>query len=326
MDNIKNYLEINQPIVYKTLKNAFSNNKTSHAYIISGAKGSPVLDIALFMAQSFVCLDKDKYNMACCKCDNCHKIANNSYGDFRLINGEDLKNDVVLDIQKEFNKSSLESEGVLIYIINLIEKAPVASLNKLLKFIEEPTSNIKAIFTSNSLSSIIPTIVSRCQTIKLKEFTIQELVNYLKENNIALEDASLLARISNDAEKNLQIALSNQYEIIKEILSNSLNYLSNKDDYFIVYMQNEGIKKFNDNFEIELYLDMLEACFFQALIKKDDNDYHSDFYDNQITKLSLNFNNIESMINDITIAKTSLISNTNKQLLFDKLLISLLRR
>ena len=58
----KEYLINKQHIVYQVLKNSFKNKKTSHAYIISGSKGSPILDTAIFLAQSLVCLNKDENN------------------------------------------------------------------------------------------------------------------------------------------------------------------------------------------------------------------------------------------------------------------------
>lgn len=326
MNNTKNYLQDKQPIVFQVLKNSFKNNKTSHAYIINGSKGSPVLETAMFMAKSFVCINTDENSLACENCINCQKIENNTYADFKIINGEQLKTDVTLSIQEEFNKSAIEQENVKIYIIHLIEKAPIASLNKLLKFIEEPNSNIKAIFTSNSVSSILPTIVSRCQVISLREFMMKDLVSYLTKNDVKEEDAYLISKISNNAEKNLQIVKSESFEIIKNILEKSLSYLSRKSDYFIVYFQIEAIKQFKENEDVELYLDMLESCLMEAIIKKEDNTYSSCFYDELISKISIQYEHIDHMINDITKAKIDLLSNANKNLVFDKLLINLLRR
>ena len=319
-------LKEKQPIVFQVLKNSFSFDKMSHAYIISGSKGSPVLQTAIFMAQSIVCDHKDEDNLACEECINCQKIQNNSYADFKLINGEDLKTDVTLSIQEEFNKSSIEKENKKIYIINLIEKAPISSLNKLLKFIEEPQSNIVAIFTSNSVNQILPTIVSRCQVINLKEFMLKDLIQYLLDNNVKQDDAYLISRISNNAEKNLQLINHEQYPFIKETLHQSLLHLANKKDYFIVYTQCELLKKLDSNEMIELFLDMLEVCLLEAVIKQEDKTHTSMFFDEQISTLSKNYNNIDHMIDDITQAKIDLLSNANKSLVFDKLLINLLRR
>ena len=322
----KDYLQEKQHIVYQVLKNSFKNKKTSHAYIISGSKGSPILDTAIFMAQSLVCQNHDENNLACEECINCNKILNNSYVDFKLIEGKDLKTDVTLSIQDDFNKSSVENENIKIYIINLIEQAPVSSLNKLLKFIEEPNSNIVAIFTSNSVSSVLPTIVSRCQIINLKEFMVKDLVDYLVSNNVKNDDAWLISKISNNAEKNLKIVLSEQYEIVKAQLSESLKYLANRNDYFIVNFQVEGLTKLNDSLSVDLFLDMLEICLLEAIIKKEDKEHISYFFDDLISKISNNYSHIDHMIDDITKAKIDLLSNANKNLVFDKLLINLLRR
>jgi DNA polymerase-3 subunit delta' len=322
----KEYLINKQHIVYQVLKNSFKNKKTSHAYIISGSKGSPILDTAIFLAQSLVCLNKDENNLACEECINCQKIKNNAYVDYKLIEGVDLKNDVTLAIQDDFNKSSVENEDIKIYIINLIEKAPVASLNKLLKFIEEPNSNIVAIFTSNSVDSILQTIVSRCQTITLKEFMVSDLIEYLVNNNVSYEDAWLISKISNNAEKNLDLVNDVAFNVVKNQLANSLKHLGNKNDYFIVDFLVEGMKNLTENSSIELFLDMLEVCLLEAIIKQEDKEHKSVIFDEQISKISEKYQHIDHMIDDITKAKIDLLSNANKNLVFDKLLINLLRR
>ena len=322
----KEYLINKQHIVYQVLRNSFKNKKTSHAYIISGSKGSPILDTAIFLAQSLVCLNKDENNLACEECINCQKIKNNAYVDYKLIEGVDLKNDVTLAIQDDFNKSSVENEDIKIYIINLIEKAPVASLNKLLKFIEEPNSNIVAIFTSNSVDSILQTIVSRCQTITLKEFMVSDLIEYLVNNNVSYEDAWLISKISNNAEKNLDLVNDVTFNVVKNQLANSLKHLGNKNDYFIVDFLVEGMKNLTENSSIELFLDMLEVCLLEAIIKQEDKEHKSVIFDEHISKISEKYQHIDHMIDDITKAKIDLLSNANKNLVFDKLLINLLRR
>lgn len=322
----KDYLIEKQPVVFKTLKNSYKNHKTSHAYIINGSKGSPVLETAMFMAKSLVCLNKDENHLACEECINCNKIENHTYADFVFVNGENLKTDVTISIQDEFNKSALENENVKIYIIHLIEKAPLSSLNKLLKFIEEPTSNIVAIFTSNSVSSILQTIVSRCQVINLKEFMIKDLVSYLVDNDVLLEDAYLISKISNNAEKNLNIAKSQTYKTVKEICKTSLSLLSKKSDSFIVDFQIDGLQKLQENSDIDLYLDLLQASLMEAIIYKEDNSYEPLFFKEEIIAISKAYMHIDYMINDITTAKIELLSNANKNLVIDKLLINLLRR
>ena len=323
---IKSYLKEKQEVVYKTLKNSFKNNKTSHAYLISGAKGLPILQVAIFMAKSLICNHKDEDGFACLNCIHCKKVDDNSYADLKIISGEQLKTNEVMSLQEEFNKSPLEDGNVKVYIIDLIEKAPIASLNKLLKFIEEPSSNIVALFTTNSVDSILQTIVSRCQIIKLKELYSDDLVNYLISSSFASDDAYLIAKVSNDIEKSVNILNDAKYKDIKQLLKESLNYLKDKNDNFIINFQIKGFKILTTNDEYELFLDMLEACIMQALIKKEDSEYKLNFFNEEILKISKTYKQFDYMINDITNAKIDLVSNANKNLVFDKLLINLLRR
>ena len=323
---IKSYLKEKQEVVYKTLKNSFKNNKTSHAYLISGAKGLPILQVAIFMAKSLICNHKDEDGFACLNCIHCKKVDDNSYADLKIISGEQLKTNEVMSLQEEFNKSPLEDGNVKVYIIDLIERAPIASLNKLLKFIEEPSSNIVALFTTNSVDSILQTIVSRCQIIKLKELYSDDLVNYLISSSFARDDAYLIAKVSNDIEKSVNILNDSKYKDIKQLLKESLNYLKDKNDNFIINFQIKGFKILTTNDEYELFLDMLEACIMQALIKKEDSEYKLNFFNEEILKISKTYNHFDYMINDITNAKMDLVSNANKNLVFDKLLINLLRR
>lgn len=323
---IKSYLKEKQEVVYKTLKNSFKNNKTSHAYLISGAKGLPILQVAIFMAKSLICNHKDEDGFACLNCIHCKKVDDNSYADLKIISGEQLKTNEVMSLQEEFNKSPLEDGNVKVYIIDLIERVPIASLNKLLKFIEEPSSNIVALFTTNSVDSILQTIVSRCQIIKLKELYSDDLVNYLISSSFARDDAYLIAKVSNDIEKSVNILNDPKYKDIKQLLNESLNYLKDKNDNFIINFQIKGFKILTTNDEYELFLDMLEACIMQALIKKEDSEYKLNFFNEEILKISKTYNHFDYMINDITNAKIDLVSNANKNLVFDKLLINLLRR
>ena len=227
-----------------------------------------------------------------------------------------------LNLQKEFNKSAVEKQNVKIYVIHLIEKAPIASLNKLLKFIEEPNSNIIAIFTTNSLSSILPTITSRCQIIHLKQFSHNELVKEMLKEGIQKEDAHLLAAISNDLMANLELVQSESYQQLLEILNQSLNYFIHQKNYFIYYMQKEGFPLLEKNQNVELFLDALEACFFEGMLTLQ-NQQEPRFLKEKLTQLQERFTSLQQNIMAIMIAKKELTSNANRQLVLDKLLIQL---
>jgi len=73
-------------------------------------------------------------------------------------------------------------------IVKNIEKSSLPALNALLKNLEEPPQNIIFVLTTKNLSRIIPTIVSRCQVIKIKKDQklnpqdLEEIKNLLNQN------------------------------------------------------------------------------------------------------------------------------------------------
>jgi len=66
---------------------------------------------------------------------------------------------------KELTKLSHQQK--LAVIIKELEKASLPALNAILKNIEEPGPNIIFIITTRNIKSVIPTVISRCQIIKL---------------------------------------------------------------------------------------------------------------------------------------------------------------
>ena len=63
--------------------------------------------------------------------------------------------------------------------------------NALLKILEEPPSNCIIILSTNQPDLILPTVKSRCQLITLPEPTKEQTADYLKVNNITLDEGAL---------------------------------------------------------------------------------------------------------------------------------------
>ena len=73
-----------------------------------------------------------------------------------------------------------------------------ATANKLLKMIEEPPEKTLFLLVSEEPDKVIPTILSRCQLVKVPSFNNRDIENYLKDKfNIASEKAADISRVSN---------------------------------------------------------------------------------------------------------------------------------
>ncbi|MCG4775196.1 AAA family ATPase, partial [Lawsonibacter sp. DFI.5.51] len=67
-------------------------------------------------------------------------------------------------LKAEFSKSGVET-AKKVFLIQEADKMSTGAANSLLKFLEEPEGQILAILETTSLSRILPTIQSRCQTL-----------------------------------------------------------------------------------------------------------------------------------------------------------------
>ncbi len=106
-----------------------------------------------------------------------------------------------------------------IFIIHDAERMLPVSSNALLKTFEEPPSDCKIILLTSSPSSLLPTILSRCQIIPFQTIPEEEIGKVLKERwNIPLEEALKLAKRAQGS-LGKAIRLKEQgYDTAKEIL------------------------------------------------------------------------------------------------------------
>ncbi len=91
------------------------------------------------------------------------------------------------EIIKKINLKTFESD-FKIMIIWLPEKMHQATANKLLKLLEEPPEKTLFLLVSDEPDKLLPTILSRCQLIKIPRFTDNEIRELLKTRQVTGED------------------------------------------------------------------------------------------------------------------------------------------
>lgn len=84
------------------------------------------------------------------------------------------------EILKKLSLKSFESD-YKIMIIWLPEKMHLSTSNKLLKLIEEPPEKTLFLLVSEEPDKVVPTIISRCQLIKIPSFKTEDISAYLTE-------------------------------------------------------------------------------------------------------------------------------------------------
>jgi DNA polymerase-3 subunit delta' len=101
------------------------------------------------------------------------------------------------EIIKKLSLKTFESD-FKIMIIWLPEKMHQSTANKLLKMVEEPPEKTLFLLVSEEPDKVIPTILSRCQLVKIPSFRSRDIEKYLIQRfNITAEKAAGIARVSN---------------------------------------------------------------------------------------------------------------------------------
>jgi len=101
------------------------------------------------------------------------------------------------EILKKLGLKAFESD-FKIMIIWLPEKMHLSTANKLLKLIEEPPEKTLFLLVSDEPDKVVPTILSRCQMVKIPSFTTGDISAYLTERfRIHKAKADDISRVSN---------------------------------------------------------------------------------------------------------------------------------
>lgn len=186
---------VGQEQVIENLKGALERDQIAHAYLFEGVDGLGKKNIALKLASALVCnSNKDK---PCGKCNSCIKVENGNHPDIKTIEGEGIiKVDEIRELIKDIQLKPYEGIGK-VYIICDADKMNIQAQNALLKTLEEPPSYATLILITTKGSSLLPTIVSRCQVMKLYPVSLENIKSYLiKNKNMNREEAGVLAAFS----------------------------------------------------------------------------------------------------------------------------------
>ena len=195
MIDIKNdNLLINRE-VNENLKNIVKRKVFSNGYIFYGPEG-------IGKKQTAIQFIKEIFNQYSSNSNNEEKIINNNHPDFLLIEPTFfLKGNIVSRSENESSKNKKETirieqirkmktflsqksieSGIKVVLIVDADLLNEAASNCLLKTLEEPTNGLFILLTSR-LSSLLNTIVSRCQLIRFKSFSKKQLEIFIKNNS-----------------------------------------------------------------------------------------------------------------------------------------------
>lgn len=210
--------------------------------------------------------------------NNCEQTMNNIYEIFKetqTIAPSSLENNLstlvvkpennnidknkILDIQNFIITKIINYTYKIYFIINA-EKMNQVSANKLLKILEEPSSNVIGFLITDSINSIMDTIKSRCELFEnIYDTALQTETNDLIDTFYKLQkyDNYTAILLKQNFLKYDKIELINKLSEIKIVLDkniNQSNYLLITKYYKLI---DDIIKKLNANTNVEMCIDKL---------------------------------------------------------------------
>lgn len=170
---------IGQNHIKQTLLNALKSNKFTHAYMLTGPRGTGKTSIGKLFAKAINC-EQLVNGEPCNNCDQCKQIMNNSHPDILEIDAASNNGvEQIRDIREQVTYAPSVGK-YKVYIIDEVHMLSIGAFNALLKTLEEPPKNVVFILATTDIHKVPVTIISRCQRFDFRRIGQKDLIERMK--------------------------------------------------------------------------------------------------------------------------------------------------
>lgn len=181
------------------LKKHMINDTTRHAYLFAGPPGLGRRTLALRFAQALNCQKPVEPGVPCGECRDCKQIAAMQHADLSVVQAESeggtLKVDQIREARRTLVLKPYQARFRVALFLRFHEANDNAA-NALLKTLEEAPWYAVLILTADNPEQLLPTIVSRCEVLRLRPLKIEEVHKALENRGVEAGQAKLVAHIS----------------------------------------------------------------------------------------------------------------------------------
>jgi len=195
-----NWKMIGHEWAVQLLKRHIVQQSHRQAYLITGPESVGRRTLALHFAQALNCPQPLESGDPCFTCSTCLQIEAMVHPDLTVTQAEtvgaQLKVDQIRELQHGLALAPYDAKYRIALILRF-EDANLHAANALLKTLEEPPSQVVIILTAESAERLMPTIVSRCEVIRLRPLSIPVVDRGIQSLwNVPPDQANLLAHLS----------------------------------------------------------------------------------------------------------------------------------
>ena len=166
---------VGQEPVTRTLRNALSSSRLSHAYLFCGPRGTGKTSTGRILARAVNCLDSGK-GEPCNACSMCRAIAEGRALDIIEIDAASNRGiDEIRELRERTNYAPSQAR-YKVYIIDEVHMLTKEAANALLKTLEEPPPQVIFILATTEAHKVLPTILSRCQRFDFRRLSQADVV------------------------------------------------------------------------------------------------------------------------------------------------------
>lgn len=170
---------IGQNHIKQTLLNALKSNKFTHAYMLTGPRGTGKTSIGKLFAKAINC-EQLVNGEPCNECNQCKQIMNNSHPDILEIDAASNNGvEQIRDIREQVTYAPSVGK-YKVYIIDEVHMLSIGAFNALLKTLEEPPKNVVFILATTDIHKVPVTIISRCQRFDFRRIGQKDLIERMR--------------------------------------------------------------------------------------------------------------------------------------------------